>query len=103
MIGDGLRPFVEMQRRNLRTAFADPRQGLFMAAVLLVQDYVFVLLWAVFFRHVGSVGGWDLQDVATLFGLAFCGMGLTGLMAGGNAAGNLTQPRHPLVAAFCCS
>ena len=104
---NGIATIIDIQRRNLKSAFANRRQALVMASVLLIQDYAFVMLWAVFFRHVGSFGGWHLEDVATLFGLSFCAMGLTGLTAGGArriaakiVSGDLdpylTQPCHPL-------
>jgi ABC-2 type transport system permease protein len=68
---------------SVRMSFADRGNFALQVAGMLVNDVVFLGLWALFFAGFRSVGGWQAQDVALLLGLTMCIVGLAGALAGG--------------------
>jgi len=70
-------------RTNLRAAFA-LRAAFWLQVVLMaLNNWVFFSFWWLLFRKVPTLGGWQLGDVAVLFGVSACGFGLGVFFAGG--------------------
>lgn len=68
---------------SVRMSFADRGNFALQVAGMLINDVVFLGLWALFFAGFRSVGGWGQADVALLLGLTMCIVGLAGALAGG--------------------
>jgi len=68
---------------SVRMSFADRGNFALQVAGMLINDVVFLGLWALFFAGFRSVGGWERADVALLLGLTMCIVGLAGAAAGG--------------------
>ena len=92
---------------NLRAGFGDPRQAIFQAALMLVNNLIFLVTWMLYFERFPDLRGWGRADVAMLYGVSAFGFGLAIALAGGVrdlariiADGSLDvhlgRPRHPL-------
>ena len=68
---------------SVRMSFADRGNFTLQVGGMLLNNLVFLLLWALFFAGFRSVGGWERQDMALLLGLTMCMVGLAGALAGG--------------------
>ena len=79
-----------------------------LSFVMLLQNLMFFMLWVVFFGAVGKVKGWQLQDVALMYGLLASAIGTSLFLFGGvrtiamraydgSIDAYLTRPRHPLM------
>lgn len=60
-----------------RTSFVT--QALFM----LLNNFMFLGFWAIFFSRIPEVAGWTLRDVALCYGMAATAFGLTAVFLGG--------------------
>jgi ABC-2 type transport system permease protein len=59
-------------------------------AVMIVNDGVWIVFWALFFRRVGDLGGWDLDDIILLQAVLTASGGITlGLLANARRVGTL--------------
>lgn len=77
-----------------RAAFADVRAkpGALASemAVMVLNDVVWVAFWVLFFRRVGTVGGWDARRVLLLQAVLTCSGGISlGLLANARRVGNM--------------
>ncbi|HEY9234110.1 MULTISPECIES: ABC-2 family transporter protein [Phenylobacterium] len=68
---------------SVRMSFADRGNFALQVAGMLLNDVVFLGIWALFFAGFRSVGGWGQEDVALLLGLSMCVIGTSGSLAGG--------------------
>ena len=93
---------------SLRASFALRGAFMLQAVLMLVNNVTFFLVWVLFFNRFDSVGGWELNDVALLFGVAASGFGLSVVLFGGlerlsesivegDLDQVLIQPKHPLL------
>src|SRR5262249_7800150 len=91
---DGARGMTVRRSRPLRFAAAlvatNLRQSLALrgafwlqAAFMLANNLIFFTTWWIFFRRFQDVGGWRLEDLATLFGVVAAGFGLCVVFTGG--------------------
>ena len=78
---------------SVRMSFADKANFALQVGGMIVNDVVFLALWALFFAGFRSVGGWGMADVALLLGLTMCIVGLAGALAGGyrDMAGSIVR------------
>lgn len=56
---------------------------LMQAAFMALNNFLFLAFWAVFFERFESVGGWELRDVALLYGVTATGFGVSIVLFGG--------------------
>ncbi len=78
-----LRLYAAEAAASVRMSFADKANFALQVGGMIVNDVVFLALWALFFAGFRSVGGWGMADVALLLGLTMCIVGLAGALAGG--------------------
>jgi ABC-2 type transport system permease protein len=94
-------------RAALSDALANRRSFWFQVTVMAVNDFTWVVFWALFFNAVGNVRGWDRGDVLMLFAIlltaAGIALGLVGnarklgqLVADGEIDAALALPLDPL-------
>ena len=88
---------------------ADLKRTAMLSAVMFVQNFLFFVLWILFFNSVGEIRGWRLEEVSLLYGLVAAAVGLALFFCDGARTlpfrvqdGSLdafiTSPRHPLPA-----
>jgi ABC-2 type transport system permease protein len=59
-------------------------------ATMIVNDGVWIVFWALFFRRVGTLGGWDLDGIIVLQAVLTASGGITlGLLANARRVGTL--------------
>jgi ABC-2 type transport system permease protein len=98
-----------LARANARTHLFGLGRTLTLGLLMFAQNFIFFLMWAVYFGAVKEVKGWHLQDVALLYGLVaftiglslFCFDGMRMIaqhIRTGAIDAYLTRPRHPLPA-----
>lgn len=68
---------------SVRMSFADKGNFALQVGGMILNDVVFLSLWALFFAGFRSVGGWGMADVALLLGLTMSIVGYAGVFAGG--------------------
>ncbi len=96
-------------RANGKAHYTEWKRPLLLSAFMVFQNFLFFLLWVVFFGAVRQVKGWQLEDVALMFGLGATTIGLALFMADGartialavqdgSIESFLAKPRHPLPA-----
>lgn len=92
---------------NLRTHHAAPWRTFLLGFFMFIQNCAFFALWVLFFNSVGQVRGWNLADVAVLFGLLATAVGfamfffdgcrtIANRIQEGTLDGILTRPISPL-------
>lgn len=92
---------------NLRAGLASPGQAAAQLALMAVNNLIFFIVWALYFRRFPDLRGWGQADVAMLYGIAAFGFGLAVALAGGvrdiartivdgSLDVHLARPRHPL-------
>ena len=59
---------------SVRMSFADKANFALQVGGMIVNDVVFLALWALFFAGFRSVGGWGMADVALLLSSPLAGM-----------------------------
>lgn len=75
---------------------------------MFVQNIIMFMIWVIYFSNFSNLRGWELSDLATLYGLAAFSFGLAFLLCGGAldlgrsiVEGELDiylgRPRHPLI------
>jgi ABC-2 type transport system permease protein len=79
---------------TLRTALADGwanrRSFGFQVLLMVVNDITWVLFWALFFDRVGTVRGWNPDDIFVLFSILLVVAGVSiGLLANSRRIGHL--------------
>jgi ABC-2 type transport system permease protein len=100
---------IALARANLAGHGADLSRTVLMSGVMFLQNFLFFMVWVVFFSSVGQVKGWRLEEVSLLYGLAAVSVGLTlfvcdgarslpFLVRDGGFDAFITRPRHPLPA-----
>jgi ABC-2 type transport system permease protein len=64
---------------TMRTALADARANWgsfwFQVGLMVANDVTWIVFWALFFRKVGTLRGWDVQDVLVLFSILLTSAG----------------------------
>ena len=94
-------------RTNLRAGFARPAAAASQLVLMLVNNLIFFIVWALYFDRFPDLRGWGREDVAMLYGVAAFGFGLSVAVAGGvrdlgravvegSLDVHLGRPRHPL-------
>jgi ABC-2 type transport system permease protein len=102
---------VALARSQQRASFAQRGAFFASAGLMLLNDLMFATVWWVLMHRFGVVGGWRLEDVLCLYGLATLGFGVCVVVFGGLqdlsrkiAEGELdpflTQPKPPLYQAL---
>ncbi|MGF1455978.1 MAG: ABC-2 family transporter protein [Alphaproteobacteria bacterium] len=100
---------AHLMRLAVRTSTRDLRVFLVMNSLMLIQNFIMFMVWFIFFSHFSSLRGWELGDLATLYGMAASSFGLAFLIGGGTLDvgrtilngeldSHLCTPRHPLLA-----
>ncbi len=75
---------------------------------MFLQNMIMFMIWVVYFSNFSNLRGWELSDMATLYGLAAFSFGVAFLLCGGAldlgrsiVDGELDiylgRPRHPLI------
>ncbi len=96
-------------RTNLRAATRQRVMFVTFATLMFVQNLILFGIWLVFFGKFSSIGGWQINDMAVLFGVGAFGYGFIFFMFGGTlnvarvvAEGALDpylgRPKGPLLA-----
>lgn len=94
-------------RTNLRAGFARPGAAISQLVLMLINNLIFFIVWALYFDRFPDLRGWGKSDVALLYGVAAFGFGLSIAIAGGmrdlsraivegSLDVHLGRPRHPL-------
>ncbi|MET0411044.1 MAG: ABC-2 family transporter protein [Polyangiaceae bacterium] len=107
-----LRFFVQLLRTSVRASLALRGAFLLRVAFMALNNLIFFVFWWLLFQRVPSVRGYDLADMATLFGVSAAGFGLANTLGGGvHQLGRmidegeldtlLTQPKPTLPYAVC--
>lgn len=92
---------------NMKTHHAEAKKTLMMAFFMAFQNMIFFSMWIVFFSSIQQVKGWQLSEVALMFGVIATAVGLsltaadgvrtlTMKILDGSIDAYLTKPRHPL-------
>ena len=97
---------------NLRASLA--LRGAFMLQVVFMalNNWIYFLVWAVFFKHFHNLGGFTMIDMELTYGIVAAGFGLAVTLAGGLRElskmiiegaldSYLTQPKPALLQALC--
>ncbi|MDO8802435.1 ABC-2 family transporter protein [Phenylobacterium sp.] len=79
----GARLYAAQSAAAIRTSFADRGNFAIQVGGMIVNDIFFLTLWVLFFAGFRSIGGWQLQDMALLFGLTMSVVGISGVFFGG--------------------
>ncbi len=101
----------QLLRTNLKAATALRGRFLLQVAFMALNNWVFFSFWWLLLQRVPSLRGWQLSDIAVLFGVSACGFGVGALLAGGTRElgraiddggldALLTQPKPTLVYAL---
>ncbi len=102
-----LRASAAVWRTAWAQALANRRSFVAQMAVMVVNDLVWIFFWQVFFRRVGSVRGWTVDDMMVLYAVLALAVGLVlgalanlrflgPLVADGELDGALALPMDPL-------
>jgi ABC-2 type transport system permease protein len=94
-------------RAALRMAVADRTWFVTMSLFMFLQNMLMFSIWAIYFSRFSSLGGWHLEDLANLYGIAAFAFGMAFFLCGGaldvgrSIVGGeldiyLGRPRHPL-------
>jgi ABC-2 type transport system permease protein len=77
-------------RTSLADAFANRGSFWFQVALMVVNDGTWILFWVLFFHQVGTLHGWQTQDVIVLFCILLTSAGAAlGLLANSRRIGHL--------------
>jgi len=82
-LAGGLRFARALVAMNLRASLALRGAFLLQAAFMVVNNLAFFSIWWILFERFPEIGGWNLSDVTTLFGVVASGYGLSVVFAGG--------------------
>jgi ABC-2 type transport system permease protein len=79
---------------TLRNAVAEARSNrvalVSQVSIMVLNDIVWVVFWALFFRRVGTVRGWDGERILLLLSVLTCAGGIAlGLLANARRVGNM--------------
>ncbi len=99
---------------NMKFYAAERKRLIIMSFFMIVQNSMFFALWAIFFQNVSDVKGWNLTDVARMYGIIASSVGLSLFFLNGPRTlayriqdGSfdlfLTRPRAPLPALLTSS
>jgi len=107
-----LRFFTQLLRTSVRASLALRGAFFLRVAFMALNNVIFFVFWWLLFERVPSVRGYDLADMATLFGVSAAGFGVANTLGGGvHQLGRmidegeldtlLTQPKPTLPYAVC--
>ncbi len=96
-------------RTNLRAATRQRVMFASFAVMMFVQNLIMFMIWLIFFANFSSIGGWQVDDIAVLFGAGAFGYGfiffffggtlsIARLVADGALDPYLGRPKGPLLA-----
>jgi len=68
---------------NLRSAASTPWRFIALAGFMAANNFIWFVLWWLFFGVAGDIRGWTLSDVATLYGIVAVAFGLYTTFFGG--------------------
>jgi ABC-2 type transport system permease protein len=99
--------FLALFRANIRTHNLEMWRTWIMSLFMMVQNLMYFALWIVFFGAIKQVKGWQLSDVAVMYGVLSTSVGtalfvadgartITLRVLDGSIDAFLTRPRHPL-------
>ena len=91
---------VPATRAVLRSAFAEaaakPGRPLARRCAMIVNDFVWVVFWVLFFDRVGTLRGWDRDRILLLLAVLTTAGGLVlGLLANARRIGDAGRRRRP--------
>ncbi len=72
----GIRLLSILVGASIRASFSPFRQFAAQATVMLANNFIFFLTWILFFQAFDDIGGWQLDDIALLFGLVATAHGI---------------------------
>lgn len=78
-----IKHFFILLRMILASQWQDRYVFLSLTSVMVIQNFVYFSIWVVFFRAFGDIRGWQIEDMATLFGTVATGFGLAFVCFGG--------------------
>ncbi len=78
-----VRLYAAQSAAAIRTSFSDRGNFAIQVGGMIVNDVFFLTLWVLFFAGFRSIGGWQLKDMALLFGLTMSVVGISGVFFGG--------------------
>lgn len=85
-----MRAVLTTMRTALADGWANRRSFAFQVLLMVVNDVTWVLFWALFFNRVGTVRGWNPDDVYVLFSVLLVAAGIAiGLLANSRRIGQL--------------
>lgn len=77
-------------RASLADALANRNSFWFQVSVMIVNDGTWIVFWVLFFHQVGTLHGWQTQDVIVLFSMLMTSAGAAlGLLANSRRIGHL--------------
>lgn len=68
---------------ELASQWKDRKVFLSLSIVMVIQNFIFFSIWVVFFSTFRDIRGWQIEEMATLFGTLAFGFGLAFLVFGG--------------------
>jgi ABC-2 type transport system permease protein len=82
--------FTATLRASLADAVANRSSFWFQVSVMIVNDGTWIVFWVLFFHQVGTLHGWQTQDVIVLFSMLMTSAGAAlGLLANSRRIGHL--------------
>src|SRR5690554_5366721 len=69
-------------RLNLAGAMEFRMSFLLLAGMMLINNFVWIFFWRVFFSRCNVVNGWELQDVMMMWAVSAGGLGIMAVLCG---------------------
>ena len=69
---------------NLRAAYANRGSFWMQTVLMMANNLIFFAVWPIFFRKFETLAGWQLGDVAAMYGIVAAAFGIVVVFAGGH-------------------
>lgn len=103
---------LALLKSNLKIHLADKKRIFIQTFFMLLQNLLFFLLWVLLFEVVSDLKGWELKEIARMYGMIALSFGVANFffagirflpqsLEDGSFETLLTKPRHSLLPMMC--
>lgn len=107
-ISDTLKYIALLLPVSIKSATQNKKMFYILSTFMLLQNLIFFSIWLIYFDQFSNLRGWQLTDMAKLYGISAAGFGLAFFVCGGTmdigraiSEGELDvhlgRPKHPLL------